>query len=40
VIDSAAALEGARAILVERFSEDATLIGTLRESARTVHLLV
>src|SRR5207237_784064 len=29
--DSAAALEGARAILVERFSEDATLIGTLRE---------
>src|SRR5215471_5619531 len=31
VIDSAAALEGARAILVERFSEDATLIGTLRE---------
>src|SRR5882762_8973199 len=31
VIDSAAALEGARAILVERFSEDAALIGTLRE---------
>ena len=31
VMDSAAALEGARAILVERFSEDATLIGTLRE---------
>jgi uncharacterized protein len=31
VIDSAAALEGARAILVERFSEDATLIGSLRE---------
>jgi uncharacterized protein len=31
VIDSAAALEGARAILVERFSEDATLIGALRE---------
>jgi uncharacterized protein len=31
VIDSAAALEGARAILVERFTEDATLIGTLRE---------
>ncbi len=29
--DSAAALEGARAILVERFAEDATLIGTLRE---------
>ena len=31
VIDSTAALEGARAILVERFAEDATLIGTLRE---------
>jgi uncharacterized protein len=31
VIDSAAALEGARAILVERLSEDAMLIGTLRE---------
>src|SRR5712671_4931312 len=31
VIDSAAALDGARAILVERFSEDATLIGALRE---------
>jgi protein Tex len=31
VIDAAAALEGARAILVERFAEDATLIGTLRE---------
>ncbi|HVI64143.1 MAG TPA: Tex-like N-terminal domain-containing protein, partial [Bradyrhizobium sp.] len=31
VIDSAAALEGARAILVERFREDAMLIGTLRE---------
>ena len=31
VMDSAAALEGARAILVERFSEDATLIGPLRE---------
>lgn len=31
VIDSAAALEGARAILVERFTEDATLLGTLRE---------
>lgn len=32
VIDLAAALEGARAILVERFTEDATLIGTLREA--------
>src|SRR5690242_17760601 len=31
VDDSTAALEGARAILVERFTEDATLIGTLRE---------
>ena len=31
VADSAAALEGARAILVERFSEDADLIGQLRE---------
>src|SRR6266513_3279580 len=29
--DSAAALAGARAILIERFTEDATLIGTLRE---------
>ncbi|MDN5747645.1 MAG: RNA-binding transcriptional accessory protein [Pseudonocardia sp.] len=31
VADAAAALEGARAILVERFSEDADLIGGLRE---------
>ena len=31
VVDVAAALEGARAILVERFSEDADLIGGLRE---------
>jgi uncharacterized protein len=31
VQDAAAALEGARAILVERFAEDADLIGTLRE---------
>jgi uncharacterized protein len=31
IIDVTAALEGARAILVERFAEDATLIGTLRE---------
>jgi uncharacterized protein len=31
VIDSSTALEGARAILVEHFAEDATLIGTLRE---------
>ncbi|HET6633955.1 MAG TPA: Tex-like N-terminal domain-containing protein, partial [Streptomyces sp.] len=31
VADAAAALEGARAILTERFSEDADLIGDLRE---------
>ncbi|MFB8038262.1 Tex-like N-terminal domain-containing protein, partial [Streptomyces sp. NPDC056004] len=31
VADGAAALEGARAILTERFSEDADLIGELRE---------
>src|SRR5215469_10592398 len=31
VPDAAAALEGARAILVERFDEDADLIGALRE---------
>src|SRR6201997_274154 len=31
VVDPIAALEGARAILGERFSEDATLIGTLRK---------
>src|SRR5215467_716494 len=31
VSDATAALEGARAILVERFAEDATLIGSLRE---------
>ena len=31
VSDVAAALDGARAILVERFAEDADLIGTLRE---------
>jgi uncharacterized protein len=32
VPDAAAALDGARAILVERFAEDADLIGELRES--------
>ena len=32
VADVAAALEGARAILVERFAEDADLIGKLREA--------
>jgi uncharacterized protein len=31
VADEAAALEGARAILIEQFAEDADLIGTLRE---------
>jgi len=31
VADAAAALDGARAILIERFGEDADLIGTLRE---------
>ncbi|MEV0271645.1 Tex family protein [Hamadaea sp. NPDC050747] len=31
VADAAAALDGARAILIERFSEDADLIGELRE---------
>jgi protein Tex len=31
VADTAAALEGARAILIEQFAEDADLIGTLRE---------
>src|SRR6195256_1404617 len=31
IADVAAALDGARAILVERFAEDADLIGTLRE---------
>src|SRR5262247_3061145 len=31
VADEAAALDGARAILVERFAEDADLIGALRE---------
>src|SRR5947209_3560547 len=31
VTDATAALEGARAILIERFTEDATLIGNLRE---------
>src|SRR3569832_3016381 len=31
VADGAAALDGARSILIERFAEDADLIGTLRE---------
>jgi uncharacterized protein len=32
VADSAAALEGARAVLVEKFAEDADLVGELRET--------
>jgi uncharacterized protein len=40
VADAAAALEGARAILVERFAEDADLIGALRETLWTQGRLV
>jgi uncharacterized protein len=40
VADTAAALEGARAILVERFAEDADLIGMLRERMWTRGRLV
>ncbi|AXI80562.1 Tex family protein [Peterkaempfera bronchialis] len=40
VADTAAALEGARAILVERFAEDADLIGELRERMWTRGRLV
>ena len=40
VADAAAALEGARAILVERFAEDADLIGALRETMWTQGRLV
>ncbi|MFC8449782.1 Tex family protein [Kitasatospora sp. NPDC057223] len=40
VADQAAALDGARAILVERFAEDADLIGTLRERMWTRGRLV
>ena len=40
VADAAAALEGARAILVERFAEDADLIGGLRERMWTRGKLV
>jgi len=39
VADAAAALDGARAILVERFGEDADLIGTLREQMWSSGLL-
>ncbi|MDB5628055.1 MAG: binding domain protein [Tardiphaga sp.] len=40
VADAAAALDGARAILVERFAEDADLIGSLREQMWTSGVLV
>jgi protein Tex len=40
VADAAAALEGARAILVERFAEDADLIGSLREHMWSNGLMV
>jgi protein Tex len=40
VLDAAAALEGARALLVERFAEDADLIGSLRERMWTRGRLV
>ncbi|MEU9076856.1 Tex family protein [Kitasatospora sp. NPDC004745] len=40
VADGAAALEGARAILVERFGEDADLVGSLRERMWTHGRLV
>ncbi|SES37445.1 Tex family protein [Actinokineospora terrae] len=40
VADAGAALEGARAILVERFAEDADLIGELRERMWTRGVLV
>jgi uncharacterized protein len=40
VADVAAALEGARAILVERFGEDADLLGALREQVWSSGLLV
>ncbi|HZN19241.1 MAG TPA: Tex family protein [Micromonosporaceae bacterium] len=40
VADAAAALDGARAILVERFAEDADLIGALRERMWTQGRLV
>ncbi len=40
VADAAAALEGARQILMERFAEDATLAGSLREKIRGEAILV
>jgi uncharacterized protein len=39
VADAAAALDGARAILVERFAEDADLIGALREQVWSTGLM-
>ena len=35
IVDAASALEGARAILIERFSEDPDLVGTLRSTMWT-----
>jgi uncharacterized protein len=40
IADASAALDGARAILVERFGEDADLIGSLREEMWSVGRLV
>ena len=40
VPDTAAALEGARAILVERFAEDADLIGQLREEMWSIGRMI
>jgi protein Tex len=40
VVDAAAALDGARAILVDRFGEDADLIGSLREQMWSDGLMV
>ena len=40
VVDAAAALDGARAILVERFAENADLIGSLREQMWSNGLMV
>lgn len=40
VADAAAALAGARDILVERFAEDAELVGTLRDSFKASGLMI
>jgi uncharacterized protein len=37
--DAAAALDGARAILVERFADDADLIGSLHDEMRSASRL-